>query len=241
MGSGTEAAKSVAKIVITDNNLRLIVKGIYNARVIADNIRKLIYYLISISFLEVFFIGFVMVASLPLPLAAVQILWINIVAGGVQDKSFVFIKGEGNVMSRKPRAPRKQFFDKKQLFAILSFGFILALSIFLLYLHLIPLYPLQMISTLIFTSVVAAQLANGLQSQKESEPFFKDLKRSISINPYFFISFIAGILLHCFALYVVPDWFHVVYLPFALWIYPLTIFCVSFFFVEIKKWISYTR
>lgn len=240
MGNGTEAAKNVAKIVITDNNFRLIVRGISNARVISDNIRKLIYYLVSISFLEVFFIFFVIAASLPLPLAAVQILWINIAAGGVQDKIFVFIKGEGNVMLRRPRAPRKQFFDSKQLISILAFGFVLGLTVFFLYIHLIAHYPFKMVSTIIFTSIVAAQLANGIQSQKEEEPFFKNIKGSLSINPYLFIALASGVLLQCAALYLVPSWFHVEYLPWPLWKYPLGLFLVSFFFVEVKKWTEYT-
>lgn len=239
MGNGTEAAKNVAKIVITDNNFRFIVKGIFNARVISDNIRKLIYYLVSISFLEVFFIFFVIIASQPLPLAAVQILWINIVAGGVQDKIFVFIKGEGNVMLRPPREPRKQFFDYKQMISIFSFGLVLGLTIFLLYLYLIPHYSAKMVSTILFTSVVFAQLANGVQSQKESEPFFKNLALSFSINPYLFIALGLGIGLQFIALYLVPTWFHAEYLPLALWRYPAYIFCVSFFFVEIKKWMEH--
>jgi len=239
MGNGTEAAKNVAKIVITDNNFRFIVKGISNARVISDNIRKLIYYLISISFLEVFFIFFVIAGSFPLPLAAVQVLWINIVAGGVQDKIFVFVKAEGNVMLRRPRPSKKQFFDTKQLVSILTFGLALGIAMFCLYLYLLPIYPFRTVSTLIFTSIVAAQLANGIQSQKEEEPFFKNIKRSFSINPYLFIALVSGVLLQCFALYLVPSWFHVEYLPLVLWKYPLLLFCIAFFFVEMKKWVEY--
>jgi len=239
MGNGTEAAKNVAKIVITDNSFRLIVKGISNARVISDNIRKLIYYLVSISFLEVFFIFFVIISSLPLPLAAVQILWINIVAGGVQDKIFVFIKAEGNVMLRRPRAPRKQFFDAKQMISIFSFGLILGLSVFALYVHLLPLYSSKMVSTILFTSIVFAQLANGIQAQKEEEPFFKNIARSFSINPYLFIALALGVTLQGSALYLVPAWFHVEYLPLSLWKYPAILFFTAFFFVEMKKWIEY--
>lgn len=236
MGGGTEAAKNVAKIVITDNSFSLIVQGIYNARVISDNIRKLIYYLVSISFLEVFFIFFVIFYGLPLPLAAVQILWINIAAGGVQDKMFVWIRGEGNVMVRRPRAPRKQFFDLKQMVSILIFGFGLGLSMFFLYLHLLPLYSFKMVSTIIFTSIVFAQLANGIQSQKESEPFFKNIRQSFTINPYLFLVLSMGVLLQCIALYLFPVWFHVEYLPLALWKYPIFLFCISFLVVEAKKW-----
>jgi Ca2+-transporting ATPase len=241
MGNGTEAAKNVAKIVIADNNFRLIVNGISNARVISDNIRKLIYYLVSISFLEVFFIFFVILAALPLPLAAVQILWINIVAGGIQDKIFIFIKGEGNVMIRRPRNPKRQFFDQKQMVSILTFSLTLGLSIFLLYLYLIPLYSPKIVSTIIFTSIVFAQLANGIQAQKEFEPFFKNIDLSFSINPYLFIVLALGIGLQLIAIYLIPSWFHIEPLPLTLWKYPVFLFFISFGLVEVKKWVEHIR
>src|SRR3990167_3103659 len=109
MGGGTEAAKSASKMVISDNNLKIITDAIRNARVIADNVRKVIYYLISTSLQEVCLISLAIFSSLPLPLSAIQILWINLVTDGVQDKTFPFAKAEGDVMNRKPRRPEKQF------------------------------------------------------------------------------------------------------------------------------------
>ena len=130
MGGGTEAAKSVSKIVITDNNLRIIVEAIRNARVIANNIRKVIYYLISTSLQEVLLIALAIVSNLPLPLVAIQILWINLVTDGVLDKTFPFAKEEGDVMTDKPRRPEKQFFDLAQIIRILTFVIVLGLMCF---------------------------------------------------------------------------------------------------------------
>ena len=95
-----------------------------------------------------------------------------------------------------------------------------------------------MVSTIIFTSIVLAQLANGVQSQKETEPFFKNIRQSFSINPYLLPALGIGFLLQWTALYAIPSWFHVEYLPLALWKYPLSIFCTAFLFVEAKKWIQ---
>ncbi|MFY9800869.1 MAG: cation-transporting P-type ATPase, partial [Methanoregula sp.] len=78
MGSGTEAAKSAAKMVIVDNDLSVIVDAIRNARVIVDNIRKVIYYLVSTSITEIVLISSTIFAGLPLPLLPIQILWINL-------------------------------------------------------------------------------------------------------------------------------------------------------------------
>lgn len=74
MGSGTEAAKSASKMIITDNNLGVIVDAIRTGRVIADNIRKVIYYLLSTNVNQLILIALALLANLPLPLIAIQIL-----------------------------------------------------------------------------------------------------------------------------------------------------------------------
>lgn len=239
MGSGSEAAKSVSKMVITDNNLKVIVGAIRNARVIADNIRKVIYYLVGTSLLEVVLIAFAILSNLPLPLFAIQILWINLIGDGVQDKTFPFSKEEGNVMHRKPRSPEKQFFDLLQIVRIFSFGLIVGLLCFLLYIALIDVYEPALVSTIIFTCVVVAQWANGIQAQKETEPFFKNVLHSFTINPWIYLSIGIGIILQCIAIYWVPELFHLVPMDLVYWIYPVGIFLAAFMIVEIRKWIEF--
>ena len=239
MGQGTEAAKSASKMVITDNDLRIIVEAIRNARVIANNIRKVIYYLISTSLQEVVLIALAILSNLPLPLVAIQILWINLVTDGVLDKTFAFIKEEGDVMTDKPRRPEKQFFNLLQIIRISTFVITLGLVCFFLYVYLIGVYSFEMVSTIIFTSVVVAQWANGIQAQKESEPFFKNVLRSFTINPLIFLGLFLGIVLQCFILYFVPTLFHAVPMEFEHWIYPLFVFLAAFGVVEIRKWVEW--
>lgn len=236
MGNGAEAAKSAAKMVITDNNLKVIVDAIKNARVIADNLRKVIYYLISTSLQEVFLLALSLLFFFPIPLSAIQILWINLVTDGTQDKTFPLAKEEGDVMKRKPKKPERQFFDSQQIFRILYFGIGTGLLCFFLYVFLLRHYPFKVVSTIIFTSSAAAQWANGIQSQKESEPFCKNLKSSFSINPWIFVGSGAGVLLQCAAIYIAPSLFHSTRLGAEHWIYPLLVFIAVFAFVELRKW-----
>ena len=238
MGSGSEAAKSAAKMIITDNNLSVITEAVQNARVIADNIRKVIYYLVSTSLQEIFFISLAVFYSMPLPMSAIQILWINLVADGVQDKFFPFAKAESDVMKRKPNHPRKQFFNLTQLIRIISFGLPLGLICYFLYIFLLNIYPFKIVNSIVFTSVVVIQWANGIQSQKEQEPFFKKILKSFSINPFIFLGLGAGILLQCLALYVLPNIFHVIPLTLNHWKYPILMFFISFGIIEIRKWIE---
>lgn len=239
MGGGAEAAKSVSEMVITDNNLRIIVEAIRNARVIAANIRKVIYYLVSTSLQEVILIGLAILANLPLPLVAIQILWINIVTDGVLDKTFPFAKEEGNVMAMKPQRPEKQFFDALQIARIFSFGTAVGIICFFLYRYLIGTYAFEQVTTIMFTSVAVAQWANGIQAQKEREPFFKNVVRSVMINPSIFIGLSLGILLQCFVIYLVPKLFHSASLSFEHWKYPLFVFAATFLIVEIRKWVEW--
>jgi Ca2+-transporting ATPase len=238
MGGGTEAAKSASKMVISDNNLKIITDAIRNARVIADNIRKVIYYLVSTSMQEIILISLAIFSSLPLPLAAIQILWINIVTDGVQDKTFPFAKAEGDVMSRKPRRPEKQFFDFKQIIRILFFGVSLGLISFFLYIYLLDKYSFTTVSTIIFTSVVLAQWANGIQAQKEAEPFFKNIINSLTINPLIFLGVGLSIVLQCAAIYLVPTLFHVTAMSLEHWKYPAFSFLAAFGLVEMRKWVE---
>lgn len=238
MGGGTEAAKSASKMVISDNNLKIVTDAIRNARVIADNVRKVIYYLISTSIQQIILIALSIFSSLPLPLSAIQILWINLVTDGVQDKTFPFAKAEGDVMNRRPRRPEKQFFDLKQVFRILFFGVALGLIVFFLYIYLLDKHSFATVSTITFTSVVVGQWANGIQAQKETEPFFKNIGRSFTINPLIFLGAGLGLVLQCLAIYLMPKLFHVTPMSLEDWRYPVIVFIAAFGLVEIRKWIE---
>ncbi|MEM2213624.1 MAG: cation-transporting P-type ATPase [Candidatus Nezhaarchaeales archaeon] len=238
MGSGSEAAKSVAKMVIVDDNLRVIVNAIKCGRIIADNIRKVIYYLVSTNMGELVLISSAVLAGLPLPLYPTQVLWVNLVTNGVQDKTFPLAKEEGNVMERSPKNPYKQFFDLPQIARILIFGLAMGLGNFLLFKHLLSICSVERAVSIIFTSVVIAEWLNGFQAQKEKEPFFKNIKRSLIINPYIFVGTGIGLALQSLALYVVPDWFHVIPITLQCWGYALIVPLICFMVVEVRKWIE---
>jgi Ca2+-transporting ATPase len=239
MGSGTEAAKSVSKMVILDNNLRAIVDAINKGRVIADNVRKVIYYLLSTAIQEIFILSFAIVSGLPLPLYPIQILWINLVTDGVQDKAFPFAKDEGETMSRPPKRPEKQFFDRSQMFRVLFFGIIMGVACILLFNNLLGRFSYQIAVSITFTSIVVAQWSNGIHAQKERQPFFKDVRRSLTINPFIFVGVGAGVVLQLSALYLMPSWFNVVPLSIEHWAYVAFVALFAFGLVEARKWIEF--
>jgi magnesium-transporting ATPase (P-type) len=119
MGSGTDLAKETASIIVTDDNFASIAAGVEEGRFTYDNLRKIIYMLLSTGLAEISVIAITLVAGLPLPFIAAQLLWLNIVTNGLQDKSLAFEKGDPLTMKRPPRKPNEPIFDKpmiKQLF-----------------------------------------------------------------------------------------------------------------------------
>ncbi len=112
MGSGTDVAKDTASLIVTDNDFSSIVAGIEEGRYAYDNVRKVTYLLVSAGFAEVLLFLLALLVGLPLPLLAVQLLWLNLVTNGIQGAALAFEKGEPGAMSRPPRRPGEGIFDE---------------------------------------------------------------------------------------------------------------------------------
>jgi len=110
--SGTDVAREAADMVISDDDFTTIVAGIEEGRIAYDNIRKVIFLLISTGAAELVLMGLAITTGLPLPLLPVQILWLNLVTNGIQDVALAFEPGEGDVLKRKPRTPGEPVFNR---------------------------------------------------------------------------------------------------------------------------------
>jgi calcium-translocating P-type ATPase len=112
MGSGTDAAKETGTMIITDDNFSSIVAGVEEGRYAYDNVRKVISLLVSTGAAEVFLFLAAVALQLPVPLLAVQLLWLNLVTNGIQDVSLAFEGGEPGAMRRPPRKPSEPIFNR---------------------------------------------------------------------------------------------------------------------------------
>ncbi|WP_310741115.1 cation-translocating P-type ATPase [Ideonella aquatica] len=113
--SGTEVAKSAARIVITDDDFATLVHAVEQGRVVYANLKKVILYLFATSVDEVILLLLCLLAGLPLPLLAVQILWINIVTEGTLTVNLVMDPADGDEMRRQPTARNEALFDRTML------------------------------------------------------------------------------------------------------------------------------
>lgn len=113
--SGTDIAKETADLIITDDRFASIVAGIEEGRIAYSNVRKVVYFLISTGAAEIVLFTLSILFNTPLPLTAVQVLWLNLVTSGIQDVGLAFEPGEGDELSQKPRDPEEPIFNRLML------------------------------------------------------------------------------------------------------------------------------
>lgn len=99
---GTDVAKDAAQIVLSDDNFASIVKAIREGRIVFRNVKLTSYFLLTTNFAATTTIIVTLAIGLPLPLTAVQILWVNMVTNGVMDVALATEPGHGEMMDRKP-------------------------------------------------------------------------------------------------------------------------------------------
>ncbi|HWA19899.1 MAG TPA: HAD-IC family P-type ATPase [Devosia sp.] len=130
---GTDAAREAADLVLADDNFASIVAGIEEGRAAYANIRKVILLLVSTGLAEALLFVFALVAGLPLPLGAVQLLWLNLVTNGGQDVALAFEKPEAGLLDRSPRKPSEGILDRLMIRQILVSGGVMAVVGFVFY------------------------------------------------------------------------------------------------------------
>ncbi len=101
--TGTDVAKETADMVLTDDNYASIVDAVEQGRIIYDNIRKFVYFLLSSNVAEIMVIFLATLAGLPTPLTAIQLLWLNLITDGAPALALAMEKGDPDIMKLKPR------------------------------------------------------------------------------------------------------------------------------------------
>lgn len=155
VGSGTEVAKEASDMILLNNSFSIIVGAIEEGRRIIDNLKKIVAYLLSTSFSEIFIIGGALAVGAPLPFVPAQILWANIIEEGLMSFSFAFEKKNLHIMRRNPREHSSRNImthELKFLIALVSAVtgiFLVGLYFFLLSLNL----PLEEVRTVMFVSL----------------------------------------------------------------------------------------
>lgn len=134
--SGTDVARSSGDLILADDNFASIVPGIEWGRTAYDNVRKVVWLLLATGTAEVLLFLLALSFGLPIPLTAVQLLWLNMVTNGIQDVALGFEKPESGILSRSPRSPDEPVLNRRMIENILVSGLYIGLVAFCVYFYL---------------------------------------------------------------------------------------------------------
>ncbi len=120
--SGTDVSKEAAAVTLLDDNFTSIVAAVEEGRIVFANIRKYLTYLLSSNVGEILLMAGTMFAGLPLPLSAVQILYVNLATDGLPALALAVDPPDADLMERKPRDPRGGVFTRPVVVLLLAGG-----------------------------------------------------------------------------------------------------------------------
>jgi P-type Ca2+ transporter type 2C len=120
--TGTDVSKEAASITLLDDNFTSIVAAVEEGRIVFANIKKYLTYLLSSNLGEILLMADAALAGLPLPLTAVQILYVNLATDGLPALALAVDPPEPDLMHRKPRNPRAGIFTRPLLVLLLTGG-----------------------------------------------------------------------------------------------------------------------
>ncbi len=194
MGSGTDVAKETSSMIILDDNFNSIVIGIKEGRNAYSNIRKVSYMLLSCGVAEVLFFLLAIILDMPMPLVAIQLLWLNIVTDGLQDLALSFEKSEETIMNESPRNPNETLFNIELFSEVLISGLFIGIIVFIVWIYLINKLdmPVNIARGYIVTLMVFIQNMHVLNCRSEKSSI---LKVPIKSNPLIIFSIVSAIFL----------------------------------------------
>ena len=206
--SGTDVAKSAAEIVITDDNFATIVAAVEQGRLVYANVKKVLLFLFVTSIDEVLVLLLALLGGYPLPLAAVQVLWINIVTEGTLTVNLVMDPPEGDEMRRAPLPRADPLFDRGMLWRMALMTPLAAAVTFGWFAWRTAAgAPTALVQTETFTLLVMCQWFNVLscQSAKRSA-----LRLGVMRNPWLLGGLLISVALQAAVIYLplLNAWFH---------------------------------
>jgi len=153
-------AKESGDLILLDNNFKTIVAAIEEGRTIFANIKKVVAYILSNSFVEIFLIFGSLLLRLPYPLTIAQILWIHLICDGPPDIMLCFEQKERGIMRESPQnLQRESILSNPLKFLILSISLAVGLVCLLFFwFDLKTNNDLALARTLVFAAVAAVDL-----------------------------------------------------------------------------------
>jgi Ca2+-transporting ATPase len=240
--TGTDVAKETADMVLTDDNYASIVAAVEQGRVIYANIRKFVYYLLSCNVAEIAVIFIAIMAGLPSPLSAIQLLWLNLVTDGAPALALGVERGDPDTMAQQPRPPKEPIINRLMQIGILIQTVAIAsvtLGAYLIGRHYYPGAP-AISATMAFATLSFSELLRAFTARSERYPL---MKIGLFSNKWMFYAVASSLVLILLVLYLpfLQPIFNTVPLTWDQWRFVLPLLFVPAFTAEITKWVRTRR
>lgn len=207
---GTDVAREVAKLILKDDNFVTIVEAIKEGRVIYENLKKPINYLLPANIGEVTTIFFTQLAGLPPSLTAPQLLWINVTTDALPALALSTEPPEPDIMKRPPRRRESTFITNRKLMYFTLLGSVIGLVNLILFAHTIGTLGVAEARTLIFAAIAFSEFGRALAARSEVRHFWYR-----PFNKWLIPAFTGSLALQLMAIYVpgFKEFFSAVPLP----------------------------
>ncbi|MGD0916611.1 MAG: cation-translocating P-type ATPase, partial [Thermodesulfobacteriota bacterium] len=238
--TGTDVTKEASAMVLADDNFATIIAAIEEGRAIYDNIKKYLFYLIRCNIGEVLILGGSFFIGLPLPLVAIQILWVNLTTDGLPALALGVDPSDPDLMKRPPRDPQEGIFSRKALILLVVMVLNMTLLILYLFTHYLNKEGLLKAQTVTLTTMILIELVSAYNSRSDQLSLFKI---GIFTNKWLNWAVLSSAVMAVIVVQVpaLDPVFHTSFLNAKDWVIvvlgALTIFPV----VEITKWIMYRK
>jgi magnesium-transporting ATPase (P-type) len=164
-GRGTEAARAAADIVLADDNFASIIAAVREGRTVYDNIRKAVAYILPTSFGEAGLIVLAVLTGQPLPITALQILWINLITEATLSVAIAFDPPEPDIMQRAPRARHSRLLSRFLVWRIAVVSLLMTAGGWLLF-HTLAGSSLELARTVVVNALVGFEIAYLLNCRR---------------------------------------------------------------------------
>lgn len=197
---GTDVARNASDLILTDDNFASILGGVEEGRIAYDNVRKLIYLLVTTGVGELVLFALAIAFGLPLPIFAVQLLWLNLVTNGIQDVALAFEKGEPGVLQRQPRPPNQPLFDRRMIEQVLLMGSWMGAASFATFWYLLDRgVPEAEARNIVLLLMVLFENVQAFNARSERRSIFRV---PLAANPFLVVAVVAAQGLHIAAMYM---------------------------------------
>ncbi|MFK4023339.1 cation-translocating P-type ATPase [Streptomyces albogriseolus] len=169
--TGTDVAKEAADMVLTDDDFSTIVRAVREGRSIYDNIVTFVRFQLSTNIGAILTLLATVLAGLPAPMSAIQLLWVNIIMDGPPAMALGIDPPRDDVMRRPPRPPGERILNGRRLIAITRSGVVMAAGTVAVFASARALTDdTATATTMAFTTFVLFQLFNALAVRSEGGP-----------------------------------------------------------------------